>query len=59
MSRIMNIIDEVKVSDGGHSKTKLLQLKPMLEDEMRRVARHYEEVERLRGYLNTKVETVE
>lgn len=55
----MNIIDEVKVSDGGHSKTKLLQLKPMLEDEMRRVARHYEEVERLRGYLNTKVETVE
>ena len=55
----MNIIDEVKVSDAGHSRSKLLQLKPMLEDEMRRVARHYEEVERLRGYLNTKVETVE
>jgi len=45
--------------DDAESRGRIQQLRPLLEEEMKRVARHCEEVERLRSYLNTKIETVE
>lgn len=35
------------------------KVKQALEEEMKKIGKHYEEIERLRGYLNNKIETVE
>ena len=34
-------------------------IRPAIEDEMRRIGKHYDDIERLRVYLNGKIETVE
>ena len=55
--RFSDIMEQIKVDKKG--KQKLLEVRNGFEEELKKLARHYEEIEKLTLYVNTKIETVE
>lgn len=56
MTRLLAYFESQQHPDMNETVQKV---KGALEEEMKKISKHYEEIDRLRSYLNGKVETVE